>query len=495
MIWQIAKAGLFDNLYSRRVQFVTVATVLLVALSTLLHVNLYRRAVQDYNAKLHTQDVFVSEQGELSRLYDMTPPEVAPPPLSVFVKGVPLKASQSNISQNLLSPSSFNQNPFPELFYPLDLSAIILAVLSLTAILVAHNAITKEKESGTLRLVLSNPVPRWKFVVGKWLAGIMTVVPPYLLGILLALVIAFSTVLNTLKSGDLGAFLMILASSLVYIGAFYAIGLAISSLCHSSGTAILISFVFWVLVVLVLPNLGPYVAAQLRPLPSVNKIEKDIAQFMGQERDDTLVRKYKEAQAQNDARFQPVLAQYGYTAAQFRSMPEADRDKLIKQIGASNAEFQRLWDSEQEQMFDIVRQVDRDFRSRADKMEDDLQSQVDRQTRLGVLLTTVLPSSAFVYAATQLAGTNSEDVKRVDLQRRQYKDQVISYILDKVRTVGGANPAEEHIPLNDRPRFGFQARDLQARLAAAAPHLGVLVLWNLLAFAVAFFNLQRYDVR
>ncbi|HKY26939.1 MAG TPA: hypothetical protein VJM12_03250, partial [Pyrinomonadaceae bacterium] len=81
MIWQICRAGLIDNLYSRRLQFVTIATVVLIVLSCLLQINLYRKALQDYNGKLNTQELFVAEEGELSRLYDMTPPEIAPPPL------------------------------------------------------------------------------------------------------------------------------------------------------------------------------------------------------------------------------------------------------------------------------------------------------------------------------------------------------------------------------------------------------------------------------
>lgn len=495
MIWQICKAGLIDNFHSRRLQFVTIATVVLIALSSLLQVNLYRKALQDYNVKLRTQDVFVEQQGELSRLYDMTPPEVAPPPFSLLVKGVPLKSSQSSINQNLLSPSSFNQNPFGELFSPLDISSIILVVLSLIAVLVAHNAITKEKEAGTLRLVLSNSVPRWKFVLGKWFSGILFVTPAFIVGMLITLIIAFLTVFSNLKAGEMSAFLFIVIAALIYIAAFYGIGLAISSMCHNSSTAILIGFVFWVLTVLVLPNLGLYAAAQLRPLPSVNKVEKEIEQLMGEQRDETMVKRFKELEAANNSKFQPFLTPYGYTAEQFRALSDEEKGKLVEKMRAATPELGKLWDTEQDQTLNVVVQVDQEFRNKANKMEDDVQSKVDSQTRLAIALTSFLPSGSFIFCATNLAGTNSEDLKRLDQQRREYKNEIINYIMKRIKTVGGANPSEAHIEMKDRPRFVFQARSVQDRLAAAMPYLGMLVVWNLLAFTVAFVKMQRYDVR
>jgi ABC-type transport system involved in multi-copper enzyme maturation permease subunit len=495
MIWQICRAGLIDNFYSRRIQFVTIATVVLIVLSCLLQINLYRKALQDYNAKLNTQELFVSEEGELSRLYDMTPPEIGPPSLSLLVRGVPLKSSQSSINQNLLSPSSFNQNPFPELFPPLDLSSIVLVVLSLIAVMVAHNAITKEKEAGTLRLVLSNSVPRWKFIVGKWLAGILSVTPAFIVGVLITFLVASLTVYSNLKGDEIGAFFLVVLASLAYICAFYGVGLAISSLCHSSSTSILISFVFWILVVLVLPNIGLYAAAQFRPLPSVHKVEKEVESLMGEQREEAMGKKFQELQANNDAKFQPYLAPFGYTSAQFRAMPDAEKNKLIEKIQASNPEFGKLFAGEQDQILEVVRTVDYEFRVRGDKLEDDLLNKVDQQSRLGTSLTSFLPSASFLFCVTNLAGTNPEDVKQFGLQRRQYKNDIIEYIVKRIKTVSGANPSEEHIDLKDRPRFTYQNRTIRDRLGEATPYFGVLILWNLLAFTVAFVSLLRYDVR
>ena len=361
MIWQICRAGLIDNFYSRRIQFVTIATVVLIVLSCLLQINLYRRSLQDYNAKLTTQELFVSEEGELSRLYDMTPPLVRPPSLSLLVRGVPLKSSQTTINQNLLSPSSFNQNPFPELFPPLDLSSIVLVVLSLIAVMVAHNAITKEKESGTLRLVLSNSVPRWKFIVGKWLAGILSVTPALIVGVLITFLVASLTVFSNLKGAEIGAFFLVVTASVAYICAFYGVGLAISSLCHSSSTSILISFVFWILVVLVLPNIGLYAAAQIRPLPSIHKVEKEVETLMNAQRDEAMGKKFQEVMASNDAKFQPYLTPYGYTSAQFRQMPDAEKTKLVEKIQTTNPEFAKLWKGEQDQILEAVKTTDHEF--------------------------------------------------------------------------------------------------------------------------------------
>ena len=57
--------------------------------------------------------------------------------------------------------------PLLATFRLLDLEFVFSVVLSLFAVVFAYDAVSGEKESGTLRLVFSNPVPRHLFILGK----------------------------------------------------------------------------------------------------------------------------------------------------------------------------------------------------------------------------------------------------------------------------------------------------------------------------------------
>ena len=51
------------------------------------------------------------------------------------------------------------------------------------------------------------------------------------------------------------------------------------------------------------------------------------------------------------------------------------------------------------------------------------------------------------------------------------------------------------IDISDRPRFVFKEEPLKGKLNAVLPYWGILVLFNVLFFAMAFVGFLRYDVR
>ena len=59
-----------------------------------------------------------------------------------------------------------------------DWGNIISIVLSLVAILFTFDAISSEKEHGTLRLTLSNSISRGAVLVSKFLAALLTISIP-----------------------------------------------------------------------------------------------------------------------------------------------------------------------------------------------------------------------------------------------------------------------------------------------------------------------------
>ena len=76
------------------------------------------------------------------------------------------------------------------------------------------------------------------------------------------------------------------AVALAYSVVFFSLALAASALVSRSSVSVLVSLLCWVLLVLVVPSLAPYVAAQIVPLPSVAALQRDLAYITSEERDE-----------------------------------------------------------------------------------------------------------------------------------------------------------------------------------------------------------------
>lgn len=128
------------------------------------------------------------------------------------------------------------------LFPPPDLLYIVNIVGSLLAMLFAFNAISGEHEEGTLRLVMSNAVPRHTVLLSKWLGGYLALMAPLLAAVLLGLLLA-----NLLTSFELGidewpAFAGMLGVAALYLSLFFTLALAISVYARRSSTSLVTGF-------------------------------------------------------------------------------------------------------------------------------------------------------------------------------------------------------------------------------------------------------------
>ena len=111
----------------------------------------------------------------------------------------------------------------------LDWGYIIGLLTSFVAILLTFDAISGERENGTLALVLSNAVPRAGVLAGKFLGAFIVIVIPMLIGILLSALIVSLSGIVSLHGDDWLRIGLMVALSFIYIALFVGLGLAISS--------------------------------------------------------------------------------------------------------------------------------------------------------------------------------------------------------------------------------------------------------------------------
>ncbi|MEW6755596.1 MAG: ABC transporter permease subunit, partial [Candidatus Latescibacterota bacterium] len=104
-----------------------------------------------------------------------------------YSQGLPNVASTSAFEVGQLQPRA-DRNPW--LFRrDLDWTFTVGLLGSLLALLLAHDAIAGEKERGTLRQTLANRVPRDTLLWGKFLATMLALAAPMLVGATAALLI------------------------------------------------------------------------------------------------------------------------------------------------------------------------------------------------------------------------------------------------------------------------------------------------------------------
>ncbi|MCE5338833.1 MAG: ABC transporter permease [Methanomicrobiaceae archaeon] len=123
---------------------------------------------------------------------------------------------------------------------------------SLLAIAVGFDLVSGEKESRSLKSLLSHPVYRDEVINGKALGGIalLAIVVGGVLLISTALLLVFSIVPSP---DDLWMILTYAGITLLLLVTFFSIALAFSTLCRESGSALLLAVVVFILLSSVIP--------------------------------------------------------------------------------------------------------------------------------------------------------------------------------------------------------------------------------------------------
>ncbi len=144
-------------------------------------------------------------------------------------------------------------SPLQQLRGSFEYLEIIGAIL---AIVIGYGMIAKEKYRGTLRLLFSRPIGLLDVAAGK-LAALalvwLSVLALLSLAILVTLYFVGGAVLSVSEIAKLG---LSMGDAWVYLMFWSALALGLASFTRQPSTALLISFVIWLSVVLIIPQIG-----------------------------------------------------------------------------------------------------------------------------------------------------------------------------------------------------------------------------------------------
>jgi ABC-2 type transport system permease protein len=369
------------------------------------------------------------------------------------------------ISENFLPgfEGDLNANPVVLMFPVADLLFVVGVVLSLLAFFISYDAVAGERESGTLKLLMSYSVPRDQVVLAKWIGGYLSLALPFLVALLLSAVLISSSQEIPFEAQDWEAFAIAGGVSLLLIAVMFSIGLLVSVRARSSAAAILSLLALWVLLALVLPNAGPYLAGMVAPVPDVGQVERRIAE---------------RTKGLSDA----FWAQGRGMGRRLQNATREERQELRRQMMQRREELQLEINKATEE---IVR---------------DFERQLQRQVDVTRHLTRVSPVAAYVYANTDIGVTGVRHEQQLVNSLRAYQREFSRYVDEKLEESGGGggffwgDNDSGNYSIADMPVFKYREEGLEARLEARTTDVLLLGVFAVLFFMVAFASFLRTDI-
>ena len=271
MMWHIAKRELYDNLNSLRFALTTVLLLGLMLTNAVVHLQEHPERVQEYrkdvDAYQNRLESYAKES--LYRLAQKGPGDLYKKPSSLrfcVEGGETFLAGHTSINHRwstgtlesfwiLTYPSTTpNVNNVRPEVTKVDWGFIIGYVLSLIALLFTFDAISGEREHGTLRLTLANSIPRHVVLIGKFLGALISVSIPFTLAALINLLIISTSSAVHVNMEVWGRLGIICFIALVYTCLFLALGLLVSARAQRSAVSLVILLLAWVTFVVFMPN-------------------------------------------------------------------------------------------------------------------------------------------------------------------------------------------------------------------------------------------------
>jgi ABC-type transport system involved in multi-copper enzyme maturation permease subunit len=397
---------------------------------------------------------------------------IPPQPLSSLVSGVANDIGRTVTVEGrgelAAHDSRYGNEPMLAVFRQFDLEFLFTVVLSLFAILFAFDAISGEKERGTLRLTFASSVPRRTFIAGKLIGAYLTLIVSLLVP--LAVGAALLTVLGVpMTADDWGRLALIIGSGFLYLGVFLSLSLMVSAMTTRSTTSFLVLLVVWIVAVLIVPRAAVLFAGRAVDVPSVDAIAAKKAKFSS-----------------------GLWAEDRSAMASFHPSKTGDMQLIMQ-------EFQQMMqnqaDKREEQM--------REFSSR---LNEERRNRQDVQEAVAFGIARVSPAACFTLAAMRLAGTSFEMKQHFLAATERYQKAFAEFMVSKtgmnpggrmviMRVVVGDEKKPEPIKTNEIPVFTYEPMRFSEVADGTLPDVALLIALNLLCIGGAVVAFSRYDVR
>ena len=489
MIWHIAKREILDNLTRFRFALTLGLVMILMVMNAVIFVSSqYPRRIAEYsedtNQAVESLKKKSSNLGELAvkgpgYLYK------SPSPLTFIAMGedanLPKRVegtSSGGYGIGMTTPdfrfnyswsanwwlqypqeTSRKNDSLPN-FTELDWAFIIGLVMSFMAILFTYDAISGERETGTLSLLMSNSVSRATVLLSKFIGAFLSITVPLIIGILLNLLIVNASDLVSLDAGEWGRVGIIVVISSLYLSIFLWLGLFISSQFANSSSSLLILLLIWIVFVVLIPNTMGVFASGFQQVSSRSEFSR-----ITKAKEDEIDTRHKEGDKL------------------YRTGSPSDKSPKIEVL--------RMWADYLNEHADAKSSIN----------DEHLNKQF-AQVAFTQQITRLSPAAIYKYAVESLAGTGFTRHKRFVQQARRYRKQFIDFIKSEDSTDNESyhvyfvkeGLSQKPVAFNSIPKFSEQLT-VSITLGGAVLDLMLLVSLALLLFMAAVLAFLRSDVK
>jgi ABC-type transport system involved in multi-copper enzyme maturation permease subunit len=514
MVKTIIKRELLDNILSFKFMACVLVALILSIISTIVLTKDYQARLVDYN-----KGVAIAQE-KLSKIpvYSFLEVEIykKPSPLSIFVRGLERETGNYVTLTHREIPTALKgglaKNEFSPIFSFFDLSSVVVVVFTLLAILLSYNSVSGAKEEGVLSLILSNSVPRFKFLLGKYVGGLWSIFIPITLCFGIGGLIVLISRRAELSGGFWISFLGFYLLAVLYLSAVLLIGIFVSSRTKNSFTSLLILLAFYVITIFLLPvGLDNFAGkAEMRKAVQYDNNAPDLL---------------REARLKTAEAVKKISVQRSWASLERRG----ERLILRRLNPEATIEYYR-------QFHEIRERIGIEYARKAydlKQMDDHI---ADRIYGTKNLLQTFLPPADFERASETMAGTGRENIRQFFQQILTYWQQYVLFLeqkdafslryfypysekfspdeksllgklsLDWKDWKGRASRLDsegkkydekefEYLNLGDMPIFKFFEPRFGEKIKGISRNVLALFFYNLVFFLLAHFSFNRYDPR
>ncbi len=457
MLREIIWRELLDHLQSLRFALTLLLVIVLMLMASVLYIHDYRQQVADYRENVSENLDLLKKKAEkdLHEVVSDSPNLLiyrAPSPLGFIAEGheKDLPNAFGVDAFELVGPQTIlRRNYTLQRFDVLDWVFTVGVILSFAAFAMTYDSISSEAETSTLRLCLSNSLPRATLLFGKYIGTIISLLIPLITGICMnTLVIALFGVLPFeptywLQIGGVVLF------SVLYISVFATLGLFISCLTRSSSVSLVLLLLVWVCFVVFVPRTGGLLASRLVELPD----EKTIAR---QANDTTHEIRKRYGEGRFSAHWSP---------------------------GEPLTRSARIADAQQ-------------------AIYNEYRQQQLHQVKLAQNISRISPTAIYQIGCEVLVGTGIKHYERFFKKAMEYRRSLLQFTYEEypfnpnifLEDTDRQKLRETQMSSDKIPKFADTPADFYTAFTEASLDILLLFLFNLVFFMGAFLSFARYDV-
>ena len=513
-MWLIAKKDFLLNLISARFIIGFLLCIVIIPFTVIVSVDNYLSQVQVYKVE---QERAENEFKEV-RVWSYLRPTVVKEPavLSIFSAGISNNmgnTSKIRMGEYPLFPSghiSTRDNPLLNAFFSIDFAKVIAILISLIALVFSYDAITREREDGTMKLMLTSKMSRITFLFGKLTGLLLTLLPILLFCYILACLIVMVNPNISISASDWGGILLLFLTSIIYMLVFILIGMLISALVSRSSSSVILSLLCWIWFLFLLPNISTYLSQSFVKTPLYDNVQNAMNEYDKEFRKD-----YNEASER--IRKEMNLESMNYWNYSGRGDGSTEMSGIIKE-GALYHRDMSIMESEA-----MMSNADKKWAIQKNYL-DDLVRQQTWQQRIAYLS----PSEIFGQTMNALCRTDMQSFLKYLETVRNYRETFFLHYSDKklfesfayftgqsfddlysqeeannmgekywklMEELDISNSMFPYLNTGDVPRYISQPLTLSTALNAAMGRLAALLALMVVLLLATIAAFMRYDVR